>query len=122
MEISRTDAVSLLRKWMTENRVIHCSVAANKALIKILGRIDSIENGTVHFSQKKSNTPLGESTFIQFPLQGATFEYDDAARAPEPLPTKLKGYDAVMAIFLPNVTIGLAILPPLEEWAIPTGR
>jgi len=117
METSQQDALDLLRKWQAENRVIHCTISANGVIAKILGRIDTVENDTIHLSAAKSNVPLGEANFTEFPLTDSAFEYLDAAHTPEPLRNKLKGYDALLTVHRLGVSLALAVLPPLDEWA-----
>lgn len=119
MEISHEDVLGLLHKWKSENHIIHCTVMVNGVYAKIPGRLDSFENGIVHISLKKSTLAiLGEGTFLEFPIEGSEFHYDDAAHMPEPLRSKMAGYDSVLYIFRAgDVSVGLAIMPPIEEWA-----
>src|SRR5437660_4442802 len=65
-------------------------ISANGVIAKILGRIDTVENDAVHLSAAKSNAPLGEANFTEFPITDSAFEYLDAAHTPEPLRNKLK--------------------------------
>ena len=111
------EAVDLLRKWLAENRIIHCTVSANGVIAKVLGRIDTVENDAVHLSAAKSKMPLGEANFTEFSLADSTLEYQDAVHIPKPLGDNLKGYDAVLGVHRSGVSVALAVLPPLDEGA-----
>jgi len=118
MKVSEEEAVDLLHKWQAENRVIHCTVGTNGVVAKVLGRIDTMENKGVHLSAAKSTMPLGEANFVEFPLSDSVCEYADAEDVPEPLAGKLKGYDSILSVVRLNVSVVLAVLPPLDELAI----
>jgi hypothetical protein len=119
--ITQQEAVDLLSKWRTENRVIHLTLNRGPAIAKIVGRIDAITAKGVSFSGTRSTYSLGKYNLAQFPLDGCYFEYSDANDAPEPLRSQLLGYDALLYVHYFDSTmtlgssIGLAVLP-VEEW------
>src|SRR5580765_6745370 len=118
IRISRQEATDLLRKCMEEERVIHLSITAGDGMIvKVLGRIDSISDDILHLSLTKSTFSLGSYVFMDLPLLTCQFEYSDAAHAPEPLRSKIKGHDALLYVYRTGVCLGLAVLPPINEWA-----
>jgi hypothetical protein len=88
----------------------------------VLGRIDGIAKGKVHFSAKKSAFPLGMHYLVEFSLENCTFEYSDAKDAPDWLRAKLLGHDALLYIYYFDSSmtlrygIGLDVLP-LPEWS-----
>ena len=116
MDISVAEATNLLHKWADEKRIIHCLLMMDNVQLKILGRVDYEQNGTVQVGQTRTTAPLGDRTFIKFPLANATIEYSDAAHMTELVISTLKGHDALLTIRCPSgIIIGLDVLSPLDD-------
>jgi hypothetical protein len=74
IEMSMQEAVDLLNKWKNENRVIHLSLnGGGGTIVKILGRIDAVNQKGIFFSATKSSSPLGKYNLAQLPLDGLQF-------------------------------------------------
>jgi len=117
MKINADDALTMLRKWHEERRVIHCAIKFESMVARILGRIDSVDEHQVKFSSAQSRDPLGEANNAEIPLLGARFFYIEGRHVSEEL-GKLKGYDAMLTISHDSgLTIGLPVMHPLEESA-----
>jgi hypothetical protein len=110
INMSAQEAGDVLRKWMEENRIIHVTVLGNGVLVKLPGRLDRVDT-IVHFSLTKSSMPLGSYAFLTFPMDGADFQYGDAAHAPEPLRSQITGYDALLYAYRQGVTVAFAVFP-----------
>lgn len=119
---NQLEALSLLRKWKEEKRVIHASVSVARGalLIIMLCRLDEVTDIAIRLRVTKATNPLGEHTFINLELTDAEFEFDVAENAPEPLKSKMAGHDSLLYIYLPRrgVSVRLAVLPPLNELAM----
>lgn len=117
MKINADDALTMLRKWHEERRVIHCTIKFEDMIARILGRIDSVDEHQLKFSAAQSRLTLGEANNAEIPLLGATFFYTEGRHVSEDL-AKLKGYDAMLTISHDSgLTIGLPVMHPLEESA-----
>ena len=118
LEITKGEALSLLRKWMDEKRFIHAAMLAARGgvLAKIVARLDQVDDLTIRLSMAKTSIPFGEHTFLTFELTDAQFVFDAAANVPEPLRTEIEGFDSLLYIYMPSrgVNIGLAASPPFE--------
>ena len=117
MDVSRQEALDLLHKWWDESRVIHCSLLTRDAKAKMPGRIDSLDGARVHLSQMRSPYPLGSANFIDFSITDSFFDYQDAAHTSQSIRDALVGYDSLLTIYGHDITVALAVLPPLDDFA-----
>jgi len=118
MDMTREEAMNLLRKWLDERRLIHCIIKFPHGNARILGRIDTITDNSLVVSAKESKIGLGEAYSVEIPLRaGSSYEYIEGRHAPEPARKKMQAYDAVLTVYAgEEISFGLAAMPPLEEF------
>lgn len=117
VEIPQEQAMDLLNKWMTENRVIRLSLKAGNGFVRMLVRIDGLKNGTVYFSARKAVFPLGMHYTTELALDNCRFGYAEGGSDASSIEC-----DALLFIYYfdPTMTFradaSLCILP-LVEWS-----
>lgn len=119
VQITRDEALNLLRKWFDEQRLIHCLIKFKDGSAKVLGRIDNIADCSISISARKSKIELGEAYSAEIPLAASSeYEYIEGRHAPEPVRKKMQAYDAMLTVFASEgISFVLAVMPPLEESA-----
>jgi hypothetical protein len=79
LEISKTEALDLLRKWKEEKQHISYQVEAapEHDIVKGMGGIDQVSDGAVHiFAYRPADFP--QDMFLDIPLVEAAYEYLEA--------------------------------------------
>jgi hypothetical protein len=87
METSLYDAVSIMRKWQQEKRVVQCSIYdlpadAEKASFTIFGRIEHLDETNLRIDARTIFERLGQYIACTIVLSGARFHFGGYRDAP----------------------------------------
>ena len=119
MEINRSDAITLLYGWLSENRAIQAVYTRDGVKASILGFIDSFVDGTLKISATRmKRLPVGDAYQLCFPLAGAKFEYEDEREAPPELREAIaRRFESLFWIHSSGGSLVLALLDVEDKFS-----
>jgi hypothetical protein len=117
MTITIEEALSLLRKWQDENRLIQCSLVSSETLMcGLVGRLVSVDNSECRIDASSLTASGKVAGMIFSPSEASEWFYQDYRDAPPEFAQKLEAaYDGQLFIAFQHCHCEIFAMKTTEE-------